>query len=434
MTDSTGGGPAGPEPGRPATRPSLRDLWARGDSGLRFILAFGVVSLFADFTYEGARSVSGPYLGLLGASAATVGWVAGLGEFLGYGLRLVSGWVVDRTGRYWLVTLVGYVINLLAVPALALAGNWEIAAFLFIAERAGKGLRNPPRDAMLSFAASSMGQGRGYGLHEAMDQAGAVAGPLLVALVLSLTGSHRPAFAWLLVPAVLALGVLLWIRRREPEPRGLQVEDPDPGRPNGGAGPGTGRGFLGPWRDFPRRFWIYLAGVSLLAAGFADFALVAFHFQAGELMGPGWIPVAYAGAMVVDAAGALAFGWLHDRVGPVPGLMVAALVSAAAAPALFLVDGPALLAVGLALWGVGMGAQESIMRAVVAEMIPPDRRGTAFGAFNAVYGLAWFVGSALLGILYETSLGLVVAVSAGLALLSLPVFRAAGRVPVRKVT
>lgn len=397
-------------------------------------MAFGVVSLFADFTYEGARSVSGPFLGLLGASAATVGWVAGLGEFLGYGLRLASGWVVDRTGRYWLVTVVGYAVNLLAVPALALAGSWEVAAVLLMAERSGKGLRNPPRDAMLSFASSGMGHGRGYGIHEAMDQAGAVAGPLLVALVMSLTGSHRPAFASLLVPALLALGILLWIRKREPEPRRLDRGSSTGGQDGrGGASPSSGgsdgdpSGFLSAWQGFPRRFWLYLGGVSLLAAGFADFALVAFHFQAEATMSAGWIPLAYAGAMAVDAGGALGFGWLYDRKGPVPVLVITALVSAGAAPLLFLLDGPAVLAVGLALWGLAMGAQESVMRAVVAGMIPPDRRGTAFGAFNAVYGLAWFVGSALLGTLYEQSLILVAGVSAGLALLSVPVFRAAGR-------
>lgn len=377
--------------------------------------------------------MSGPFLGLLGASAATVGWVAGLGEFLGYGLRLASGWVVDRTGRYWLVTLVGYAVNLLVVPTLALAGSWELAAVLLMAERSGKGLRNPPRDAMLSFASSGMGHGRGYGIHEAMDQAGAVAGPLLVALVMSLSGSHRPAFAALLVPALLALGVLLWIRKREPEPRRLDRGSSATGRggrdqPSPSPGePGAPSGFLAAWRGFPRRFWLYLGGVSLLAAGLADFALVAFHFQAEATMSAGWIPLAYAGAMAVDAGGALGFGWLYDRKGPVPVLMITALVSAGAAPLLFLLDGPAVLAVGLALWGLGMGAQESVMRAVVAGMIPAERRGTAFGAFNAVYGLAWFVGSALLGMLYEQSLVLVAGVSAGLALLSVPVFRAAGR-------
>lgn len=426
-----------------------RRLWARAGPGLRFILVFGVVSLFADLTYEGARSVSGPFLGLLGAGAATVGVVAGLGELVGYGLRLFSGWAADRTERYWLITLAGYAVNLLAVPFLALAGSWQLAAVLLISERAGKGLRTPPRDAMLSFAATEVGQGRGYGIHEAMDQIGAVIGPLAVALVLSLTGSHRIAFGSLLLPAVAALLVLLWIRRRYPEPRALGPgrgenaagasdgaegpSDDASGSPprSGGEAPDGAEDAPPPPRQgqfsFPRRYWIYLGGVSLLAAGFADFALVAYHFQARQILRPEWIPLAYALAMGVDAAGALLFGESFDRTGPTPVLVAAALLSAAAAPLVFLTGGGAGLAVGLGLWGVGMGAQESVMRATVARMVAPQRRGTAFGAFNAAYGLAWFLGSALLGVLYESGLWLVVAVSAGFQLLAIPVFLAAGR-------
>lgn len=412
-------------------------FWRRTGPGLRFILVFGVVSLFADLTYEGARSVSGPFLGLLGAGAATVGVVAGAGELLGYGLRLFSGWAADRTRSYWAITLAGYAVNLLAVPCLALAGSWQLAAVLLISERAGKGLRTPPRDAMLSFAATEVGQGRGYGIHEAMDQVGAVIGPLAVALVLSLTGSHRTAFGTLLLPAVAALLVLVWIRKRFPEPRALG--------PAGGAGSVEGDGAreadvgagapaaaderlvgYGPF-TFPRRYWLYLAGVSLLAAGFADFALIAYHFQARAILRPEWIPLAYALAMGVDAAGALLFGESFDRTGPTPVLVAAALFSAAAAPLVFLTGGGAWLAVGVGLWGVGMGAQESVMRATVAGMVGPEKRGRAFGAFNAAYGLAWFVGSALLGILYESGLGLVVGVSAGLQILAIPVFVVAGR-------
>lgn len=406
-----------------------RRLWNRAGPGLRFILVFGVVSLFADFTYEGARSVSGPFLGLLGAGAATVGVVAGLGELLGYGLRLLSGWAADRTERYWAITLAGYAVNLLAVPCLALAGSWQLAAVLLISERAGKGLRTPPRDAMLSFAATEVGQGRGYGIHEAMDQIGAVAGPLSVALILSLTGSHRTAFGSLLLPALAALLVLTWIWKRYPEPRALgplgggSAREPATEADGERAEELSGGGQF----SFPRRYWIYLAGVSLLAAGFADFALVAYHFQARGILGPEWIPLAYALAMGVDAAGALVFGESFDRTGPTPVLVAAAVLSAAAAPLVFLTGGGAGLAVGIGLWGIGMGAQESVMRATVARMVAPERRGTAFGTFNAVYGLAWFVGSALLGVVYESGLWLVVGVSAGLQLLAIPVFLAAGR-------
>jgi hypothetical protein len=185
---------------------------------LRFVVLIGIVSLFADMTYEGARSVTGPYLGALGASGFVVGLVAGLGELIGYALRLVSGYVADRTARYWAVTLVGYALNMLAVPLLALAGHWETAAALMIAERVGKAIRTPARDAMLSHATREVGHGWGFGLHEAMDQAGAMIGPLAVAAALAAGWGYRAGFGVLLVPAVLALGVLLAAWRAYPRP------------------------------------------------------------------------------------------------------------------------------------------------------------------------------------------------------------------------
>ena len=147
----------------------------------KFIILLGVVSLLSDICYEGARSISGPFLGTLQASAMVVGVVAGLGEFIGYALRLGSGYLADRTGKYWPITFVGYALNLFAVPLLALAGRWEIAALLLLLERLGKAVRTPARDAMLSHAATQVGRGWGFGFHEAMDQIGAVSGPLMVA-------------------------------------------------------------------------------------------------------------------------------------------------------------------------------------------------------------------------------------------------------------
>ncbi|MEK7699337.1 MAG: MFS transporter, partial [Planctomycetota bacterium] len=139
-------------------------------NALRFIVLLGIVSLFADMTYEGARSINGPYLAVLGASATTVGIIAGLGELIGHSLRLVSGYITDRIGRYWAITLFGYAINMIAVPAIALAGRWEIAAILMVTERIGKAIRTPARDAMLSHATREIGRGKGFGLHEALDQ------------------------------------------------------------------------------------------------------------------------------------------------------------------------------------------------------------------------------------------------------------------------
>jgi len=370
-------------------------------TALKFVILLGVVSLFADMTYEGARSITGPYLAVLGAGATAVGVVSGFGELIGYGLRLFSGYLADRTGRYWAVTVIGYGINLLAVPLLALTQHWETAAALIIAERMGKAIRTPARDAMLSHATQEMGRGWGFGLHEAMDQIGAMLGPLIVAAVLYFREGYRTSFAVLFIPAILALGVLGAARWLYPRPRDLELAPPEL-KPDG----------------FPRAFWIYLAAVALIAAGYADFPLIAYHFKRVSSVPDSWIPVFYAVAMGVDALAALLFGVLFDKAG-FSVLIVSALLSSLFAPLAFLGSFSLALA-GVALWGVGMGAQESIMRAAVAAMAPPQKRGAAYGVFNAGYGIFWFLGSALMGILYDYSIPALIVFSVVMQLASIP--------------
>jgi len=390
----------------PRTAPSGDDISRK--NAFRFVVLLGVVSLLADMTYEGARSIAGPYLAALGASGTIVGIVAGFGELVGYGLRLVSGLISDRTRRYWAMTVTGYAINLLAVPLLALAGRWEVAAGLMVAERIGKAIRNPPRDAMLSHATSRLGAGWAFGLHEALDQTGAVAGPLIVAAVLHARHSFRDSFASLLIPALLALAVLLVARALYPRPQDLEPSAPAMES-----------------RGFPLGYWLYLGGVGLVAAGFVDFPLIAYHFQRIGSVPQNWIPVFYAVAMGVDAIAALVFGRLFDRKG-ISVLVVVSLVSSLFAPLAFL-GGFWIALLGMALWGIGMGAQESVMRAAVATMVPPDRRGSAYGFFNAGYGLAWFAGSALLGVLYDVSLQALIGFSVVAQLASVPLFVQAGK-------
>jgi predicted MFS family arabinose efflux permease len=355
-------------------------------TALRFVVLLGVVSLFADMTYEGARSITGPFLAVLGASGTAVGVIAGLGELLGYGLRLASGYLADRTRHYWALTLLGYGVNVLAVPLLALAGRWELAAALMIAERVGKAIRTPARDVMLSQATRRIGHGWGFGLHEALDQVGAVSGPLLVALVVSWPAPYQTAFAALLVPALLTLGVLTLAWRLFPDPRRLEGSPAAPPSPD----------------RLPAGFWLYLAASALMAAGFADFPLIAYHFGKHAVIPPVGIPVLYAFAMGVDALAALLFGHWFDRLG-LGVLMTSTLLSALCSPLVFL-GGVTAAWVGVGLWGIGLGAQESILRATIAGMVPPDRRGWAYGLFNAAYGIAWFLGSALMGFLYDASL------------------------------
>ena len=375
---------------------------------LRFVVLIGVVSFFADMTYEGSRSITGPYLALLGASATTVGMVAGGGELLGYTLRIVSGRLADSTGRYWPITLVGYVVQMAAVPALALVGSWQAAAILIALERVGKALRNPPRDAMLAHATTEIGRGWGFGLHEALDQAGALVGPLVAAAVLAARGQYQVAFAVLLIPALLTLGMLVVARISYPDPSGLAARPADV--QTGG---------------MPLELWIYLGATMLVAAGFADFSLIAFHFAQARTVPADWVPLFYAAAMGVSGIGSLAFGRLFDRTGIVV-LVPLTLVSACFAPLVFLGTPPAAF-IGTVLWGLGMGVQELIMAAAVAGMVPSRRLASAYGLFNLLYGLAWFLGSAAMGVLYEVSLPALVSFSVAAELLAVPLIYAVHR-------
>jgi MFS family permease len=369
----------------------------------KFIILVGVVSLFSDMTYEGARSITGPFLGSLNASATVVGIVAGLGEFIGYGLRIVSGYLTDRLGRYWGITFAGYALNLFVVPVLALAGSWELAALLMLLERMGKAIRTPARDAMLSHATTNVGRGWGFGFHEAMDQIGAMIGPLIVALVLYLNGSFRAGFAYLLIPAILAVLVIIIAARLYPHPQHLEVGVPKL----------ETVGLSHP-------FWLYVVAVGLIGAGYADFPLIAYHFSKAAVASPDWIPILYAVAMGVDAVAALILGRLFDRLG-LSVIMTVAVLSSLFAPLVFL-GGFDLALLGMVLWGIGMGAQESIVKAALAEMVPQDRRATGYGIFNTGFGLLWFLGSAVMGILYDVSIWSLIFFSIIIQLGSIPLF------------
>ncbi|MGC7847562.1 MFS transporter [Desulforudis sp. 1088] len=382
----------------------------REDGGKRqafkFIVLLGVVSLFADFTYEGARSISGPFLALLGASGLIVGLVSGFGEFLGYGLRLVSGYWADRTRRYWLLTAFGYGINLLAVPALALAGRWETAAGLLILERMGKGLRTPARDAMLSFATSKTGRGWGFAIHEALDQVGALAGPLLAAAALYLGGNYRVGFGILLVPALLALGTLTWARQTFPAPHLLEQAPEVRGEPRK--------------PRLPRVFWLYVAFTAVTVGGFANYQIVSYHFKLQGVVSDVQIPVLYAVAMGVDAVVALLAGRFYDRAGL--GTLIAVPLLVLPLPWLIFGNGYLPALAGMVLWGAVMGIQETTMRAAVADMVGPGGRAFAYGIFNTAYGGAWMLGSVILGYLYDIRLAYVTLFIVALEVLALPLF------------
>jgi len=384
-------------------QPAVQTTTPRKSAALKFVLMIGVLSFFADFTYEGSRSILGPYLALLAASGTAVAVVTGFGELLGYGLRLVSGRMADLTGKFWPITIFGYFVQLLAVPALALAGNWPTAAALIILERVGKAIRNPPRDVMLSHAGKEIGYGWAFGVHEALDQFGALFGPLFVAAILAWRGEYRFAFAALLVPGVICFSLLLIARWLYPRPEDMETQVTNVQS-----------------KGLPRVFWIYLAGAALVAAGFADFPLIAFHWQKTASVSKNWVPIAYSIAMAVSGTGSLVFGRLFDRFG-IGILIPLTLLSALFAPLVFLGGfWPAFI--GAALWGLGMGVHESIIPAAVAPMVPPQRRASAYGLFTAGYGVFWFLGSAVMGILYDWSIHAAVGFCVALELAAIPLF------------
>lgn len=369
-------------------------------SALAFVIAFGFVSLFADAAYEGMRSVSGPFLAQLGADGTVVGVVAGGGELIGYLLRLASGRLAERSGAYWLLTILGYAVQMAAVPALALAGSWQAAAIFIVLERSGKALRNPPVNWMLSRAGKHIGQGWAFGLHEAMDQTGACGGPLIAALVLATHGGYREAFLWLGIPAALTIVSVLGVRlnftyaghagRHSPAERAAAL---------------------------PHVFWIYASASALIAFGFADYPLIAFHFAKHAIIGPGWIPLFYAMAMLASGAGSLLFGRWFDKRG-IGVLIPAFLLGALIAPLVFL--GHFVLALaGALIWGLSQGVHDAVMNAALSHMVPEAIRARAFGLYSALYGVAWFAGSALLGWLYDHSIPALVAVSVAASLAAL---------------
>jgi MFS family permease len=351
-------------------------------AAIRFIVCLGLVSLFADMTYEGAYSGLGPFLTDLGVSAAAVGFISGLGEMMAASLRYFSGKLADRTHAYWTIVIFGYLLNLLAIPALAYVSTWQMAALLVVAERTGKALRGPARDVLLSEATSTVGHGWGFGLHAAMDQTGAVVGPLIVAFIVSRDQRFGPAFRDLAIPAALALSAILLARHF---------------RPNKGTPPKAK-----PAQPLTKVFWIYVMASGVLATGFLDFTLLGFHFEKTHLFAKETIPYLYAGGMGVVGLTALVCGRLFDRHG-ILVLSLGILVTMLALPLGFL-GGPIAGAMAVACWAAGLGVQDATLRSGIAQVVSMNKRGTAFGAFNGVFGVMWFLGSVVMGLLYDHSL------------------------------
>jgi len=401
-------------------------------SAWRFVVWFGIVAMFADIVYEGARSITGPLLASLGASALVVGLVTGIGESAAMLLRLVSGPLTDRTGRFWAWTLAGYALTVVSVPLLGLASALWVAAGLVIAERVGKAVRSPAKDTLLSHATAVTGRGRGFAVHEALDQVGALTGPLVVAGVLAATGNdYKPALLVLAVPGVVAFALVVWLCVRVPRPALYELEhvtapaSVEPG-PREASAPleappesSPEASLEAPPARLPGAFWEYAAFAGLTTIGFSTFGVLSFHLVKAGLLSPAAVPVLYAAAMVVDAVAAVATGLAYDRLGA--GVLVVLPFVAALVPVLAF-SGTVMVAVAGALaWGVALGVQESTLRATVADLVGPGRRATAYGIFGAVLGVSAAGGGVLAGGLYEVSVPLLVAVTAAVQVMALAV-------------
>ena len=374
-------------------------------TAFQFILLMGVVSLFGDITYEGARSITGPYMAMLGATAGIVGLVAGIGEFSGYALRLLSGYFADRTKAYWPLTIAGYGL-ILAIPLMALANNWQAAAVLVILERMGKAIRAPARDAILSHATKQVGRGWGFGIHEAMDQIGAIAGPLIFTAVIIFKGNYRTGFNILWVPAFLTLAMVIAARMKVPSPE--KLEQPDAAAISAPDG-----------SRLPKVFWLYAVFIFLSVGGFAHFQIISYHLKIRSVVSDAQIPLFYAIAMGVDGVVALIIGKAYDKVGLKTLISIPLLTLLIPFFAFSTSYGFALF--GIILWGAVMGIHETVMRAAIADLIPIARRGTAYGIFNTVYGVSFLFGSAVMGFLYDKAPGAIGGFVVLLEVVSVPI-------------
>jgi MFS family permease len=375
---------------------------------LQFVLVFGLVSGLGDVVYEGARSIVGPYLAGFGASAALVGLVTGVGEAVALVFRIWSGRFSDRTGRHWPITITGYAITMISVPLLAVAGPLWLACGFIVGERFGKAVRTPARDTMLAEASVDLGRGRAFAVHEALDQSGALIGPLAVAAVLAAGHAYTTGFAVLAIPGALAMLTLVYLRHQVPHPgaydptvHATQSRDVS-------------------IRGFSHEYWQYAGFTAATMAGFATFAVLAYHLEQRHIVADAQVPVIYALAMAAAALAALASGHVYDRMG-LRGLVVLPILGAVI-PFLSFSTSPALVWVGALAWGAVMGVHESTMRAAVADLVPRHRRGVGYGTFTAVYGLAWLVGAALIGVLYDASIDATIAFTVAVQALALVLF------------
>jgi len=388
-------------------------------TALRLILLFGLISLLGDIIYEGARGVNGPYLKTLGASAAVVGLVAGLGELLGYLIRLVSGYFSDRTRAHWFFTIFGYSF-LMVIPLLALTGIWQFAAIFMVLERIGKGIRSPAKDTILSQATKQVGTGFGFAIVEFLDQIGATMGPLIFTFFFMSVGpgersisDYQHGYSLMWFPFVVLMMVLFTAFFLVKNPEELEhnvVKKPLPDK-------------------ITRTFWLYCIFTFVTSLGFLNFAIIGYHLKANNLVTDAQIPLMYALAMAVDAVIGLIIGKWYDKLKARHNnesagllLLIALPLLTALIPLFSFSPALPLLITGVVLWGIVMGTHETIMKAGIADITSIRKRGTGYGIFNMLYGIAIFIGSATAGFLYDYSINLLIVLMIIVEIAAVPLF------------
>ncbi|MCS7298974.1 MAG: MFS transporter [Spirochaetia bacterium] len=367
---------------------------------IRFILLMGFVSLFADLVYESARGVMGPYLGRLGANAFAIGMIFGVGEFLGYVLRVVAGVLVDRTRKYWSFIFVGYGL-VASIPLLAFSDYWILAGTLIVMERIGKALRTPARDTIISIYSGGIGSGKAFGIHETVDQAGAIVGSFIFYVILTLGLGYKTGFAILTIPFLLLIASLI-IAKLFSSRIHIQKQVEEKVFHNGRKS---------------RKIYFYLLFVLLTSLGFVGFPLIGFHAVKVKVLSEEFIPLFYSIAMLVDALIAIPIGIVYDRFGyriivilPIL-IMLIALLSFS--------NILILIILGVLVWGITMSFYETVVRAYIGDNVDIRERGTFYGLFNTVVGVGFGIGNSVIGYIYETMGALIVPFIVGLETIAL---------------
>ena len=371
---------------------------------VRAIIIFGVISLLGDMVYESARGANSQYFELIGISAAKVGLVFGIGEFLGYFLRLISGVISDKSKKPWAFMFIGYGM-LFFVPLMGFTKNWNILFVLILMERIGKAIRNPSKDTVLSaISEDQVGVGFAFGLQEALDQVGAFLGPLIFTAVFYFTGKNTLAeyslgYKFLFIPFVLLM-LFLYYSYRVISNGNLLGEE-------------YGREFKS--EKLKPIFWMYMAFTFFATLGFLNFSTLGYHMKSQKILTDGIITLIYSVAMIVDALTALTVGRLYDKLKEKSGKKDGGILVLGAIPVVTLLlpffgltTSKSLIIVSMIIFGIIMGTHETIMRSAIADITPFDKRGTGYGVFNTGYGIALFLGATITGYLYDKNLNSVI--------------------------